>query len=103
MIDWTGLASNVLWILGLALGLATLSYASWQASIHKEKLGARLKRIPIQISLNLAGLLFSTGLAATSERGLEIGLWTVLALAFAAQAVLLEITRRREKTGESNR
>lgn len=103
MIDWAGLASNALWILGLALGLATLSYASWQASILKERFTATLKRVPIQIALNLAGLLFSAGLAATSDSALEIGLWIVLALAFAAQVILLEITRRREETGESKR
>ena len=100
MIDWVGLASNALWILGLTVGLATMSYASWQASIHKEKFTTRLKWIPIQISLNLAGLLFSAGLAATSDARLEIVLWTVLALAFAAQVVLLVITRRRGETDQ---
>lgn len=100
MIDWSGLASNALWILGLTAGLATLSYASWQASIHKQKFTARLKQVPIQIALNLAGLLFSAGLAATSDAILEIVLWIVLALAFAAQVILLEIARRREETGQ---
>lgn len=100
MIDWIGLASNALWILGLTVGLATLSYASWQAAIHKEKFRATLKRIPIQIALNMAGLLFSAGLAATSDAMLEIVLWVVLALAFAAQVMLLEITRRRGESGQ---
>ena len=100
MIDWIGLASNALWILGLTVGLATLSYASWQASIHKEKFTARLKRVPIQLALNLAGLLFSAGLAATSDAMLEIVLWIGLALAFAAQVILLEITRKREETSQ---
>jgi hypothetical protein len=95
MINWAGLASNALWIMGCALGLATLSYASWQASVHGEKFTARLKQIPIQISLNTAGLLFSAGLAATSNTTLETILWVGLALAFAVQVSLLEISRRR--------
>lgn len=99
MIDWGNLASNALWITGLAVGLATLSYASWQASLHNEKFRKRLKHIPIQIALNLAGLLFSAGLAATSDTPLEVALWSLLALAFTAQAIFLEITRRR---GDAN-
>jgi hypothetical protein len=100
MIDWGNLASNALWIVGLAVGLATLSYASWQASLHNEKFRQRLKHIPIQIALNLAGLLFSAGLAATSDTTLEIALWSVLALAFVAQVIFLEITRRRENASQ---
>lgn len=97
MIDWIAVTSNALWILGCAAGLATFSYASWQASIRGEKLAVQLKRVPIQVFLNLAGLLFCAGLAATSGSSLEIVLWGILALAFAAQVVLLEISRRREK------
>jgi hypothetical protein len=100
MIDWIALASNALWILGCSAGLATLSYASWQASIRGEKFIAQIKRIPIQISLNLAGLLFCAGLAATSGASLEIALWGILAVAFAAQVVLLEIGRRRDEPDE---
>jgi membrane protein required for beta-lactamase induction len=100
MIDWIALASNALWILGCAAGLATLSYASWQASIRGDKFTAQLKRIPIQISLNFAGLLFCAGLAATSGVSLETVLWGILAIAFAAQIVLLEIGRRRAKPDE---
>lgn len=100
MIDWIALASNTLWILGCSAGLATLSYASWQASIRGEKFAAQLKRIPIQISFNIAGLLFCAGLAATSGSSLETVLWGILALAFAAQVILLEIGRRREEPVE---
>ena len=40
MIDWFNLAANSLWILGCAIALAVLSYASWQASLRREKIGA---------------------------------------------------------------
>jgi hypothetical protein len=96
MIDWLNLFSNSLWILGLALALATLSYASWEASLHKEKFRSRLNRAPIQAALSLAGVLFCAGLAATSDSTLEIVLWAALAAAFAAQIVVLGVQGRRK-------
>lgn len=94
MIDWIGVGSNALWILGCAIGLATLSYTSWEASVHGEKFTARLKRTPVQISLNLAGLLFSLGLATTSDSTLEIVLWGILTIAFSAQVIILGVIPR---------
>jgi hypothetical protein len=87
MIDWYNLAANSLWILGCAVSLATLSYASWEASILDEKFITRLKRPSYQIALSLAGLLFCTGLAGTSDSTLEIILWSILSLAFLVQMV----------------
>jgi hypothetical protein len=66
MIDWISLGSNTLWILGLALSLATLSYASWESNIHAEKFTTRLKRAPVQLCLNISGVFFCWGMAATS-------------------------------------
>lgn len=88
MIDWMNLAANALWIVGCALALATLSWASWQAAEAKEKLRTRLGRPAPQAFLNLAGLLFSAGLAATSDAMWERALWAVLAVLFLAQFVL---------------
>lgn len=96
MIDWPNLFRNSLWILGLALALAALSYASWEASLHKEKFRARLNRAPIQVALNLAGVLFCAGLAAIAASTLEIVLWALLAVAFAAQIVVLGVQNMRK-------
>ena len=87
MIDWYNLATNSLWILGCAVALATLSYASWEASIKKEKFTTRLKKPSYQIALSLAGFLFSAGLAGTSDSTLEVILWSILGLAFLVQLV----------------
>ncbi len=47
MIDWAMVGANTLWILGLALGLATLSYASWDAWATHETFRQRLgKPVP---------------------------------------------------------
>ena len=86
MIDWLNLLANSFWILGCALALATLSYASWQASGKNEKMGMVLSSPGYKISLYAAGTLFSIGLAATSDRIWEIVLWTILAILFIIQA-----------------
>lgn len=87
MIDWANLAANALWILGCATALATLSYASWEASVLSDNFINRLKLHSYQIALNLAGFLFSAGLAWTSDTTLEIVLWSILTVAFFAQMV----------------
>lgn len=97
MIDWIGVGSNVLWILGCAIGLATLSYASWEASVYEEKFTARLMRPPILGSLYLAGLLFSLGLAATSDSTIEKILWLILAIAFGGLLIYIAVIPRLRK------
>lgn len=96
MIDWVSVGSNALWILGCAIALATLSYASWEASLYREKLGVRLRRPSYQVSLDLAGLLFSLGLAATSAALWGKGLWLLLAAGFLYQLISLWLHQRRE-------
>lgn len=88
MIDWFNLAANALWILGCALALGTLSFASWQASIRNEKLRQRLSHYSIQAAFDAAGILFCAGLAATSDTTLEIVLWSVLGILFLVQGFL---------------
>lgn len=88
MIDWGNVAANALWILGCAMALGTLSYASWEASVYKEKFWSRLKHRGFQISLNLAGVLFCAGLAATSGSLFQTIAWSILAGLFAVQVFL---------------
>jgi len=93
MINWLSLAFNSLWILGLALALAAFSYASWQASLRKEKLGYRLRQPNIQNWLNIAFALFCFGLAGTSKTWWEIVLWFLLGLLFIGQVVSTRFKR----------
>jgi hypothetical protein len=88
MINWLNLLANTFWILGCALALTTLSYASWQASGKNEKMRMVLSSPTYKISLYAAGALFGIGLAATSDRIWEIILWTILAILFIIQAGL---------------
>lgn len=97
MIDWYSLAANSLWILGLALALATFSYASWQASFYHERTRDRLKRPGTMIVFSAAAVLFCAGLATTSDSTLEIVLWSVLGVLFIVQIVALFRQKRAEE------
>lgn len=87
MIDWFNLAANALWILGCALALGTISYASFQASLNNEKLRTRLGKPAMQASIDLAGALFCAGLAATSRPVWQMVLWALLGVLFLVQMV----------------
>jgi hypothetical protein len=82
MIDWFNLFANSLWILALALALAALSYASWHASLDKEKLSSTLGKGGYPIVFSLAGVLFCAGLALTASSSVQIILWTILGISF---------------------
>jgi hypothetical protein len=94
MIDWGGLAANALWILGCALALAVFSFASWQASVHAEKLVARLNQPGYQRFLYLSGGLFCGGQALLAQDAIRAAVWTALGLLAAAG---LALTMRRDR------
>jgi hypothetical protein len=85
MIDWFNLVANALWILACAIALATLSHASWAASLRHEKLGKILALRQYHTSINLAGILFCLGLAGTSHKWWEIMLWLIIGALFTGQ------------------
>lgn len=87
MIDWWGVCSGAIWISGGALALAAFSYASWQASVRRQRLTQALGQSAIQAALNVAGTLFSLGLAATARSPLEVIIWLILAGLFIYQGL----------------
>ena len=89
MIDWVNLFGNALWVIGLAVALAGLSYASWQASISGQKFTRVLNQSGYSLVFAVSGFLFSTGLAVTSFGDWRFLVWTVIALAFLAYIVYL--------------
>ncbi len=95
MIDWPNLFFNTLWILALAIGLAVFSYASWQASEQRTVLHRQLMQPGGQFFLLLAGLLFCTGLAGTSDRLWETALWGLLAVFFLWRLISLGLRGKR--------
>ena len=95
MIDVWGVLGGALWILGLAIGLATWSYARWWAIRH----GVRPRQtvdMPAFVVPFCAGLaLFSMGLALGGRRWWETAAWALLALLSTAQATCSWVTRSR--------
>jgi len=85
LIDWTGVARNALWILGLSIALAAWSYATWQAHVLRCGLRRALARRAFQAPFNLGMFLFAVGLAWSASRLWERIAWLVLAVAFAWQ------------------
>lgn len=87
LIDWVGVAKNALWILGLAVILAALSYADWWAGVNHQRFRAALRLPLFQIPFNLGMMLFAAGLASTSRSWWEIGAWSALVLLFGWQTI----------------
>lgn len=87
MIDWVFVLRNALWLLGLSIVLATLSYASWRAAGEGIGLRQALARPAYTAAIAVGLLLCCLGLAWGALRLWERGLWLALALAFAWQAI----------------
>jgi hypothetical protein len=85
MINWYNLFAKSLWILALSFLLAILSYTRWEAKRDGKRLRDRINQPDRSLPMNLAGALFCLGLAATSQRWWEIGLWLLLFVLFFLQ------------------
>lgn len=94
MIDVWGVIANSLWILGLAVLLAVLSWTHWVASTEGNRIRDALKRPRIQQALDLGLFLFCAGLAATGRTWWERILWGLLAAVWIFQAWLAERKKR---------
>jgi hypothetical protein len=94
MIDLNRVAASSLWIMGCAIGLATLSYASWEASRDHVKMHHYLGQSLHRGCLYLAGGLICLGLAVTASSWWEIAIWLVLGLMVLVQIVVLTIKNK---------
>lgn len=85
MIDVWGVAANSLWVLGLAVVLAALSWANWAAKTAGTRLRHVLARPPIRRALDFGLALFCAGLAATADPWWQQALWAALSVAWIVQ------------------
>jgi len=85
MVDWLGVATNSLWILGLTLVLAVLSYADWSAHTTRQRIRVVLGQVTFRRSLWIGLTLFCVGVALSGGRWWERALWGVLAVMAAIE------------------
>jgi hypothetical protein len=82
LIDWSSLAANSLWLLGLSIALTCAGFRAY----------ARQMKLPranrLQAGYLLGGALFAAGLALTSRQALETALWAGMALLLAGMLVV---------------
>ncbi len=93
MIDWWNLATNLLWISGLAIALAVLSHSDWVASRRKDS--DRALTLAMETPWLHGGLVLAcvgAGLGATT--GWERAAWFLLAAGFC---LLVGVSHRRQK------
>jgi hypothetical protein len=82
MIDWFFLFSNALWIMGLSVAFATLSWGIWEKAENHMALSSFFARQIPGLILRGAGLLFYTGVVFNLKTILEIILWAGMGAVF---------------------
>lgn len=87
MIDLRTVVAGTLWVTGLAVVLAALSWANWEAKTGGERLRAALERPAIRRAIDGGLALFCTGLAVGAGRWWERALWGLLAAVWVALMV----------------
>ncbi|MGC9398276.1 MAG: hypothetical protein ACP5HM_03990 [Anaerolineae bacterium] len=88
MIDWWGVFSNSLWVLGLSVLLAAWSMAYYDARRTNRKTLQLLGEGAYSWAVTVGLMLFCAGLALTEDRLWAQILWGVLGLAFLVDQVL---------------
>jgi hypothetical protein len=86
LIDWALVGYSALWVFGLSLILATLSFAHYYASEAGAKFGQVLTTPPYALALNVGGVFTCAGFFGTAQMWWERAAWLALALAFGYQA-----------------
>lgn len=103
LIDWWGLFHNSLWVLGLAVCLASVSMASYEARAEQVRLRAKLGDARFQLPVAVAAVLFCLGLLASGQAWWERAMWALLAAIGVAQAVRVWKHRRTGSTASRGR
>ena len=87
MIDWSKLAINLLWMLGLAIILASLSHHRWQARWRGSSFREQLARPSWRITSSIGMALFCLSFTIDAVQVWESLLWGSLLLFYTAQSV----------------
>jgi hypothetical protein len=99
MIDLWFVASNSLWLVGLSLLLATISWASWAASVGKARMVDILMQPDTRRIWGIGMALFCAGMAVTGRAWWEYGLWGMLVVGSLGYAIGPSLAKARQKKG----
>jgi uncharacterized membrane protein HdeD (DUF308 family) len=91
---WT-VVVNGLWILGLAVILATWSYARYAASRDRVTTRVKLRELKYVLVMDVGLLLFIAGMAATEPRPTARILWIAIGILVVAHGALQLVAARR--------
>jgi hypothetical protein len=83
-----GIVTNGLWVVGLAILLATWSYGRWSAQNAHIKTRVKLQELRYALVLDLGLVLFIIGMAATESRQWAQVIWALLGLVVVGHAAL---------------
>ncbi len=86
MIDWLGVATNGLWVLGLAGMLAVWSYFEYFATSRDQPVSQLLKARAFTQSFSWAVAIFCVGVAASGGSWWQRLGWVMLAILSGVQA-----------------
>lgn len=85
--DWRAVGAGALWVVGLGIVLAAVSYTSWAVSVRRVPVSLRqaLGRPAFTVAFDLGLALVCAGLALAGREWWEQLAWAVLAALFAIQ------------------
>jgi hypothetical protein len=95
MIEWLSVGFNALWIFGLGLEVAALSFADYLAGQQKRPFWRVVQMPACRIVIDLGLLLFCLGLVGCASALWERVFWVVIALGLI---LLIWQTRKAKKT-----
>jgi uncharacterized membrane protein YidH (DUF202 family) len=87
MIEWHKVVSNSLWILGLSVLLAALSYQRWKALENNLKFRDQLSTKGWRFSIAVGIVLVLGGLGLTATALWEKFFWSLLSLVYIAKTI----------------
>jgi multisubunit Na+/H+ antiporter MnhB subunit len=85
MIHWYSVGFSALWILGLSLVVAALSFAYYQVEQQKRRFRQALEMPACRIMIGLGLVFFCLGWTGSVSSTWERIVWAVLAFVFAVQ------------------
>ena len=98
MINLWEVFSNSLWVAGLAVVIAVMSYARYTAKVNRVRVKDKLNTLSYALVLNGGLFLFLCGMALTERRLFARVLWFLIGVSLIVYSyMLIKLNRERKK------